>query len=94
MNYPDTWRYDHDLTKEELNIEAKYNEEMLLYMPRDTISGRWHDIYWLLNEWRNSSTRISAAKTVAEKHDLLGRRCLLSYYLDLYLNKVLNRKQI
>jgi len=90
--YPDTWRYDHELTREERRLENKYNEEMLLYMPYDITPGKWHDIYWLLTEWRTSSATIQAASTPSEKQELLKKQYLLSYHLDSYLSKVMRLK--
>jgi hypothetical protein len=50
---------------------------MLLYMPYDITPGKWHDIYWLLTEWRTSSATIQAASTPSEKQELLKKRYLL-----------------
>jgi len=94
LEYPDTWRYDHDLTKEERAIETKYNDEMMLYTPRPTGVERWHDIYWLLKEWRASSASITAATTMEKKQELFGQRYLLNYYLDAYIQKVMRPKKI
>jgi hypothetical protein len=93
FTYSHNWRYDHPLSDEERRVEERHNKEMLLYQPDDTIDGKWSDIYWLLTEWRANSSRLLRARgNIVQYHELLKRRYLLHYYLDMYLTNVMSSR--
>ena len=84
------WRYDHELTEEELKIEERFNREMSSASFRDNPDAKYHDVYWLLTEWRNNAALLleaSKRRDTSNYDILLSHRSMLNYYLNVYLWK-------
>ncbi len=82
------WRYDHDLSDEELRTEEDFNREMHSAAYRDCPDAEYTNIYWLLTEWRKNSKLLLDARTHGDSHtynSLLSHRAMLNYWLNVYL---------
>ena len=88
------WRYDHELTEEEIKTEERFNREMSLATYRENPDAKYSDVYWLLTEWRsNAALLLEAAKRrdTVNYDILLSHRSMLNYYLNVYLWKNYNK---